>query len=234
MAEAELATFIDRFTVQFVRVFPHPIERVWRALTDPAELGAWCMPAEIDLRVGGAYVFQGEPWGTILALEPPRLIRFGKTGVFDEPMVAERNYFQYELEATAQGTRMTFIERWAEGPDYRSWFVRKFGQEGDDLPGGPDSPFHPGTVGGWHAMFDDLADFLDGVPRGTRLPPSRFSAVAKAWAGEKVRKGKFAADDADGYVGELRAEESYFDLIDVYRDHIRATLTPAKPKGGLR
>jgi hypothetical protein len=80
-AEAELARFIDRFTVQYVRVFPHPIERVWRALTDPAELALWCMPATIDLRVGGAYTFQGEAWGHILALDPPRLIKLGKKGV---------------------------------------------------------------------------------------------------------------------------------------------------------
>ena len=68
MAEAELATFIDRFTVQYVRVFPHPVERVWRALTDPAELAAWCMPATIDLRVGGAAPFRaksGPTWRSI-------------------------------------------------------------------------------------------------------------------------------------------------------------------------
>ena len=147
MAEGELARFIDRYTVEYVRTYPHPIERVWRALTDPAELGAWCMPAEIDLRVGGAYVFQGEKWGHILALEPPRLIRFGKTGVFDEPMKAEDNYFQYELEAAGDGTRMTFIERWAKGPDYRSWFTRKFGEGGDDRPGGLGQPVPPGHAG---------------------------------------------------------------------------------------
>ena len=77
-------------------------------------------------------------------------------------------------------------------------------------------------------MFDDLADFLDGIPRGSRLTPSRLSAVANAWTGEKVRKGQFAAVDAERcYVGELRAEESYFDLIDIYRAHIKATLPAA-------
>ena len=142
-------------------------------------------------------------------------------------MTLEDNYFQYELEQTAQGTRMTFVERWAKGPDYRSWFIRKFGQHGDDLPGGPDSPFHPGTLGGWHGMFDDLAEFLGGVARGSRLAPSRMSRIAKAWAGEKVSKGELAADVAERYVGELRAEEAYFDLIDTYRAHIKATLPPA-------
>ena len=48
MAAAELANFIDRFTVEYVRVFPHPIERVWRAITVSAELRDWFMPGEIE------------------------------------------------------------------------------------------------------------------------------------------------------------------------------------------
>ena len=230
MPAAELATFIDRFTVQYVRVFPHPVERVWRALTDPAELGVWCMPATIDLRVGGAYAFQGEEWGHILALDPPRLIKFGKKGV-GVPGATDDNWMQYELEPVADGTRMRFVEHWQDGPDYRAWSIQKFGEDPAEAdrnrPGGPFSPFHPGTLGGWHGMFDDLEDFIDGLPRGSRLGASRLSAVAKAWAGEKVHKGQFPADAADRYVKELRAEESYFDLVDIYRDHIKATLPPA-------
>ena len=45
MAEAELARFIDRFTVEYVRVYAHPIERVWRAISDPAELACGSSPA---------------------------------------------------------------------------------------------------------------------------------------------------------------------------------------------
>ena len=232
MAAAELATFIDRFTVQYVRVFPHPIERVWRALTDPAELSAWCMPATIDLRVGGAYAFQGEAWGHILALDPPRLIKFGKKGV-GVPSATGDNWMQYELEATPDGTRMLFVEHWQEGPDYRAWAIDKFGKDAereDDRPGGPFSPFHPGTLGGWHGMFDGLADVLDGVPPDSRLPPSRLSAVAKNWAGNRVRSGDFSADVAERYVRELRANEEYLDLIDVYRAHIKAALPRAEPE----
>ena len=40
MADAELARFIDRFTVEYVRTYAHPVERVWRAVTDPAEFSA--------------------------------------------------------------------------------------------------------------------------------------------------------------------------------------------------
>ncbi len=229
MSQTALARFIDRFTVEYLRDFPHPIERVWRALTDADELGAWCMPATIDLRVGGAYAFQGEEWGHILALDPPRLIKLGKKGV-GVPSATDDNWMQYELEAIPEGTRMRFVEHWQEGPDYRAWAFDKFGKDAereDDRPGGPFSPFHPGTLGGWHGMFDGLADFLDGVPVDSRLPPSRLSAVAKAWAGNRVRQGDFTADVAERYVRQLRANEEYLDLIDIYRAHIKTALPPA-------
>jgi uncharacterized protein YndB with AHSA1/START domain len=229
MPAAELATFIDRFTVQYVRVFPHPIERVWRALTDPAELSIWAMPATIELRVGGAYTFQGEEWGHILALDPPRLIKFGKKGV-GVPSATNDNWMQYELEAVPDGTRMRFVEHWQEGPDYRAWAIDKFGKDierEEDRPGGPFSPFHPGTLGGWHGMFDGLADVLDGVAPDSRLPPSRLSAIATTWAGNRVRGGDFGPDVAARYVRQLRANEEYLDLIDIYRAHIKATLPPA-------
>src|SRR5882757_7730122 len=100
MAEAELARFIDRNTVEYVRTYPHPIERVWRAITDPAEFKVWFIRGEIALSEGGAYRFQsGEFSGTVLSIEPPRLIRFG--GPRD-------GWFQYELSAEGEGTRMRF------------------------------------------------------------------------------------------------------------------------------
>lgn len=40
MAEAPLARFLDRFTVEYIRAYAHPIERVWRAVMDPAEFRA--------------------------------------------------------------------------------------------------------------------------------------------------------------------------------------------------
>jgi uncharacterized protein YndB with AHSA1/START domain len=60
-----------------------PPERVWRALTDPAALGAWFWPprlepaAEVDLAVGGRYRIAGPGAGIAVAgtyreLDPPR------------------------------------------------------------------------------------------------------------------------------------------------------------------
>jgi len=219
MSGAEVCRFPDRFTVEYVRTFPHPIERVWRALTDPKELSIWAMPASIDLRLGGAYAFVGEQWGTILVLDPPRLIRLGKKGIGAEPDAPGANYMQYALEETAEGTRMTFTEHWKEGPDYHAFF-------GDDLPGGPETPFHPGTLAGWHGMFEELADLLDGVEPGSGLAATRFSAIVGSWTKLRVQLGELSPDTAARYAGQLRATERYFELIDTYREHIRSTLPP--------
>lgn len=171
MSATELCRFPDRFTVEYVRVFPHPIERVWRALTDPREMSLWAMPTTIDLRVGGAYAFMGEQWGTILELDPPRLIKFGKKGIEAEPHAPGENYMLYVLDTVPEGTRMTFTEHWKQGPDYLGFF-------GDDLPGGPETPFHPGTLAGWHGMFEGLADLLDGTRRKARSPEERAERIS--------------------------------------------------------
>jgi len=78
------------------RQFDHPIERVWRAYTEPAHLREWWGPrgyevteVEVDLRPGGSwrmvhrapdgnsYAFHGE----YLEIEPPR--RLVQTFIFD-------------------------------------------------------------------------------------------------------------------------------------------------------
>ena len=41
MPNADLARFIDRWTMEYVRTYPHPIERVWKAVSDPAEVAIW-------------------------------------------------------------------------------------------------------------------------------------------------------------------------------------------------
>src|SRR5581483_9801759 len=59
---------------------PHPIERVWRALTDPAALAAWLMPNDFQARVGVTFrmtyppdpALRGRVDIQVLALEPPR------------------------------------------------------------------------------------------------------------------------------------------------------------------
>jgi uncharacterized protein YndB with AHSA1/START domain len=59
---------------------PHPPERVFRALTEPAELGGW-FPARVEgeLREGASLVFEEggrRHEGRVVAFEPPRLVAY--------------------------------------------------------------------------------------------------------------------------------------------------------------
>ena len=47
-----------RPTVRIERHYPHPIEKVWRAVTTPEHLDEWFpSPVEVELRPGGAMRF---------------------------------------------------------------------------------------------------------------------------------------------------------------------------------
>ena len=227
MAEAELARFIDRYTMEYVRTYPHPIERVWRAIIEPEEFGVWFIKGRLDPRVGGRFWFGDDGFqGAVAAIEPPRLLRLADD---------KNDLFQYQLTEVAGGTRMSFTHHIPRGGPYEakpdpaadgetSW------DQGGDLPGGPDTPWRPGFVGGFHDMHDRLAEFLDGVPLGSRLPPTEMSAFVKKWASvppgmndipEEQKKQRMRVYRA------LRGRERWFELINIYRAHIAAAIPPA-------
>lgn len=64
------------------RRYPHPVDRVWRAVTEAEHLAAWFPGAPVfDLRRGGRVrfvEFAGDPaeFGEVLDLDPPHLLRF--------------------------------------------------------------------------------------------------------------------------------------------------------------
>jgi uncharacterized protein YndB with AHSA1/START domain len=173
LSNDNLARFVDRLTIEYVRTFPHPVERVWRAITDPAEFRQWFMPGALDLKLGGAYQFGGPDWtGEVLAIDPPKLIRLSGRNPSGAPF-----WLQYELSEAAGGTRMRFVTHNEPGYTYTP-----ADDLGGDLPAGTDTPWAPGMVGGWHDLFDQLGDFMNGVPRGSGLPPTEMSAVVRHWA----------------------------------------------------
>jgi uncharacterized protein YndB with AHSA1/START domain len=72
-----------RPAVRFTRRYPHPAERVWAAVSEPAGLRHW-FPSQVELepRVGGRIAFRDDPnmpeetSGTVLAYDPPRVLAF--------------------------------------------------------------------------------------------------------------------------------------------------------------
>ncbi len=71
-----------RPAVRFSRVYDHPVERVWRFVTNPDELAQWFPSrAEFELRPGGTVTFSGDPnmpesTGTVVAVDAPRHLSF--------------------------------------------------------------------------------------------------------------------------------------------------------------
>ena len=65
MPADQFLTLDGRPSVRVEREYPHPIEKVWRAVTTPEHLGQWFpSPVEIDLRPGGQVrfgAFSGTP-----------------------------------------------------------------------------------------------------------------------------------------------------------------------------
>jgi uncharacterized protein YndB with AHSA1/START domain len=47
--------------IRFEATYPHPIERVWSVLVDPAAMGEWLMPNDFVPRVGHRFTFRTDP-----------------------------------------------------------------------------------------------------------------------------------------------------------------------------
>lgn len=67
-------------TLRKQAVYPHPIERVWSALTDPDALAQWLMPNNFEPVAGRAFEFRVDPNFAysgivrcrVLEIDPPR------------------------------------------------------------------------------------------------------------------------------------------------------------------
>jgi uncharacterized protein YndB with AHSA1/START domain len=100
-----------------------PIERVWRAIADPAEFGTWFrvrletpfIPCEVSR---GHITYPGYEhivWeATIVAMEPPRLFSFRWHPYAIDPAVdysgEPTTLVEFRLEPSSTGTRLTIAE----------------------------------------------------------------------------------------------------------------------------
>ncbi len=99
-----------------------PVERVWRALTDHEQFGAW-----FGVKLDGPFVvgestygamtepsFEGWPWESRTeVMEAPRLFAFtwAHTVERDEdPHTAPRTRVEFRLAPEGEGTRLTIVE----------------------------------------------------------------------------------------------------------------------------
>jgi uncharacterized protein YndB with AHSA1/START domain len=140
MTDGTLERHDDHQVIRFERRLSHPVERVWRALTDPDEIAAWLALAELDLAEGGDVVLTWQNTdtegntavarGTVSALDPPRLIEFD-TDIHGR--------LRWELEPDGRGTTLTFTAE-------------------VELP----AEHELEVLAGWHIHLDHLEHVLDG------------------------------------------------------------------------
>jgi uncharacterized protein YndB with AHSA1/START domain len=130
----------ENWTLVLVRELRHPPEKVWQALTDPAELGEWApFDADHSLGVAGTKVkltTVGAPAAhvtetTVTRADAPKVLEY-KWGGQD---------IRWELEAQGSGTRLTLWHN----------IDRRFISMG---------------AAGWHICLDVLDRLLSGMPIG--------------------------------------------------------------------
>jgi uncharacterized protein YndB with AHSA1/START domain len=117
MPAEQFLTLDGRPTVRVERRYPHPVEKVWRAVTTPEHLGRWFpSPVELELRSGGAMrfsAFEGDEGatGTVEIVEPPRRLVF--------TWGADRLVF--ELTPDGDGTRFALTHSFDDRPGAASF-----------------------------------------------------------------------------------------------------------------
>ena len=107
-------------------VYPHPPERVWRALTTPDELAAWLMPNDFAPVVGHKFQFNvGPQWGwrgfvdcEVLEVDEPRRLSYTWQGDPKHPPTI----VTWTLEPIPTGTRLRLVH--SEFRGFRGWFLK--------------------------------------------------------------------------------------------------------------
>lgn len=114
---AAVHTIGGKPVLRLERRLAHPPEKVWRAVTDPAELAHW-FPAsvEVDLRVGATMRFTFEEdaevtEGEVLEVDPPKVFSFGWGG----------EVFRIELLPDEVGCRLVFTQTLGNDGAWGAW-----------------------------------------------------------------------------------------------------------------
>ena len=94
-----LETVDGRPALRFERHLDHSVERVWRAVTEPAELARWFVSA-VNWKPEAGEVFEAHGQsGKIIELEAPRVIAY----------TWGRELFRFDLRSEADGCVLLFI-----------------------------------------------------------------------------------------------------------------------------
>jgi uncharacterized protein YndB with AHSA1/START domain len=93
------------------RVMPHPVERVWRALTQASFIEEWLMTNDFKPEVGHKFNFQAEPnkhWNgvtdcEVLEIEPHKLLSYTWNSSGEEAANGLKTVVTFTLTPVANG-----------------------------------------------------------------------------------------------------------------------------------
>ena len=125
------------------REFPHPPERIWRALTQPHLIEAWLMKNDFQAVVGHRFNLRGD-WGgvldcEVLAIEPNKTLSYTWNFAHDDAAYDLKSVVTFTLTPTRTGTHLRM-----EQSGFR-----------------PDQPqAYQGAKHGWQKFFANLEQVL--------------------------------------------------------------------------
>lgn len=130
-------------TVVVEREFPHPPEKLWRALTQPHLVAEWLMRNDLAAVVGHRFQFHGE-WGgvldcEVLVVEPQRTLSYSWNFPNDDPAFDLASVVTFTLTPTPGGTLLRM-----EQAGFRPEQKQAYG----------------GAHAGWKQFFEKLEDVL--------------------------------------------------------------------------
>lgn len=169
---SDVAKIIDEHTIEFVRILPGPIEKVWAYLWDGEKRGEWFASGAMPTKPGEKFEmrFKHSTLSPNQATPPEKFIEMDKNGHCSENVLLK--YEPPHLLAFTFGAE--------KHPDKVSEVEFKLTPEGDRIRFTlthrkiPDQDYARGVSGGWHAHLAILEDKAYG-----RVPPAFWDVWRK-------------------------------------------------------
>jgi len=164
---SDFATHPDEHTVQFVRILPGPIERIWEFLWDGKKRGEWFASGDMPTKPGESFemFFKHSTLSPNQAPPPEKFIEMDKTGHHSRNVLLayeppHRLVFSFGPDAQADSEVEFLLTQEGDPADNKVRFTlnhRKI----------PDRNFAVMVSGGWHSHLAILQDKAEG-----KVPPA--------------------------------------------------------------
>ncbi|WP_214102802.1 SRPBCC family protein [Acrocarpospora catenulata] len=194
-----LHTVDGRSVLRMERLLAHPVDKVWRAITEPEHLSRWYpfTAVELDLRPGGTIVFDDGAGTTLKAeiteLDPPRVFAFSEHA---PPSVHRESddLVRFELRPEDDGCRLIFTHTF------------------DDRYGAAS------YASGWQVCLDKMIAQLDGRP--APVIEGNFAELHEDYV------ARFGLDEGVSVPGGVRFERQMTKPIEKVQAALEATGWP--------